>query len=366
MTPPTPATGRVAPVRPTAVLVRSAYGAVAVEWFLIVAITTILVTRAYLALTGYPQVGGGNLHIAHALWGGALMMLALITGWLFLGAVPRVVAVIMGGIGFGLFLDEVGKFVTRDNDYFYGPSAEIMYILVVLILLISRIVRDVRKPTTAEALANAASIAADGVAHGLPARRREQATELLSFAEDRGGDPALVANIRGVLASSADTPDRLMQWRDRAIRLVPGFLRSPRWVSIVGWGLAFLSAVTVVAGTLSFYFHEGRRGDVDIYLELSRSHIATWILLISGVITLALTLPAMIARRRGATLWPLRSLRLGALVFTLSNALVDFALEGFGALANLALGLFALSVIAYHLSQAQVVTAAGDHDNVHM
>ncbi|NDZ96244.1 hypothetical protein G3I13_04270 [Streptomyces sp. SID6673] len=346
-------------------IVRSIYGTAAVEWFLIFAIGTILVTRLYLQLTGYPQVGGGTLHIAHALWGGALMMLALVTGWLFLGATPRIVAVVMGGIGFGLFLDEVGKFVTKDNDYFYGPSAEIMYVLVVLILLISRIVRDVKRPSEAEALANAAAIVADGVAHGLPHRRREQAENFLDLAADRGTDPDVIGHLRALLDTGADSPDRLMRLRHRATAMIPGFLRSRRWVTFFGWMLTISSVGTVIVGGLSFYFDGTRRGDVDIYLELSRNETATWILLVSGVVTLVLSLPAMIARRRTTRVWPLRSLRIAALVFTLSNALVDFALEGFGALLNLAIGLFALAVMTYHLGLAvQAADAAGEHDQL--
>lgn len=349
--------------RTTTVVVRSVYGTAAVEWFLIIAIVTIIVTRLYLHLTGYPQIGGGTLHIAHALWGGALMMLALITGWLFLGATARIVAIVLGGIGFGLFLDEVGKFVTRTNDYFYGPSAEIMYVLVVMILLISRIVRDVKRPTGAEALANAAVIAADGVAHGLPERRRRQAEEFLVVAEDKRLDAETIGHIRALLESSEGTPDRLMRLRDRAVALIPGFFRSPRWIPIVGWGLVLASALTIVVGALSFYFTGDRSEELDIYIELTGSTPATWILLLSGVVTLALALPAMVARRRGvASAWPLRGLRIAALVFMLSNALVDFALEGFGALFNLALGLFALSIVSYHLTQA--VTSDGRHDQL--
>src|SRR3954454_10047412 len=37
---------------------------------------TVVGTRLYLSLTGWPQIGGGEYHLAHALWGGLLLPLA--------------------------------------------------------------------------------------------------------------------------------------------------------------------------------------------------------------------------------------------------------------------------------------------------
>ncbi|HEY5903448.1 MAG TPA: hypothetical protein VIU39_12900, partial [Anaerolineales bacterium] len=34
---------------------------------------SVSVTRLFLSLSGYPQIGGGELHIAHVLWGGLLL-----------------------------------------------------------------------------------------------------------------------------------------------------------------------------------------------------------------------------------------------------------------------------------------------------
>jgi hypothetical protein len=343
--------------RRTAVVVRNIHGADAVQWFLLLAVATILVTRLYLRLTGYPQIGSGQLHFAHALWGGVLMILALIISWVFLGSTPRLVSIILGGIGFGLFLDEVGKFVTKTNNYFYGPSAEIMYVVVVIVLLIARIVRDLKKPTVPEALANAAAIATDGVGHGLPARLRSQADAHLDVAAGRGADEQIIGHIRGLIDASKDTPDVLTRLRIASGRLMPRFLLE-RWVvTVVGWILVVASAMLLVAWTLARVHDPATLGVIDRYFELSHGGPAARILVIAGAATLVLALPATIAwTRASSALWPLRWLRLAAMVFTFSNALVDFALEGFSALINLGLGLVVLAVVTHNL-----VTRTAEH-----
>src|SRR5947209_18461248 len=82
-----------------------------VDSFLVSAVATLLVIRIYLEAAGYPQLGGEGLHIAHVLWGGLGMLLAILLLLLFLSLTTRLIAALVGGAGFGAFIDELGKFL---------------------------------------------------------------------------------------------------------------------------------------------------------------------------------------------------------------------------------------------------------------
>lgn len=319
------------------------------EAFVFIAIATILTTRLYLKLTGYPQVGGGDLHIAHSLYGEVLMMLALLIGWLALGAGARSLAVVLGGIGFGLVLDEVGKFVTKDNDYFYGPSAEIIFVIVVVVLIGIRALRAVRPLSEHECLASASVIAADGVARGLSEPRREMGLRLVERARRGGVDPKDAQHVRELLRSARTTGDRLYQLERRLPRLVPGFVKSPRWVPVLGWLVVLAAVASLFFQTLGvalggYFFH-----DAMVKIQVAGMGVGTAILVFGSVLTLVMAVPATLALRRTDRIWPLRWLREAVLLFTLLSALAHFATEGFAALIDVAIGLCALAALSYQL-----------------
>jgi hypothetical protein len=108
------------------------------ENFLVSAVFSIVVIRVFLVATGYPQLSGNGLHIAHMLWGGFLMMAAILILISFLSKQAKYAASILGGLGFGVFIDELGKFITHDNNYFFQPAFAFIYIIFVLMFLAIR------------------------------------------------------------------------------------------------------------------------------------------------------------------------------------------------------------------------------------
>jgi len=97
---------------------------------------TVSLTRLFLELTGYPQLGTGTLHIAHVLYGGLLLFIAALLPLILANRWAYTAGALLAGVGVGLFIDEVGKFITQANDYFFAPAAPIVYAFFLLVVLL--------------------------------------------------------------------------------------------------------------------------------------------------------------------------------------------------------------------------------------
>ena len=143
------------------------------ETFLVSAVASLLIVRFFLSLSGYPKLGGGGLHIAHMLWGGGLMVTALLFLLAYLGERIRRIAAVLGGLGFGLFIDELGKFITSDNNYFYQPTIALIYVVFVLFFLRLRSFERHRPASPEIYLANALVLLEDAAIHDLDPKEKQ-------------------------------------------------------------------------------------------------------------------------------------------------------------------------------------------------
>ncbi len=152
-------------------LIRSTDVGVLLEIFIVCAVLTVLLVRLLDTLRGSTSIQIGPLHITHILWSGPLMLIAMIVMQSFITSAARRIGAVVGGIGFGLFIDNFGQYITNSPDYFFKPGFAIIYACFIGLYLTVRF-SLLRKPLTPhECLVNAVDYAKEAAADGLDGRQ---------------------------------------------------------------------------------------------------------------------------------------------------------------------------------------------------
>lgn len=172
-------------------LIRNVNAGDLLEIFLISAVVSVFAIRFYLHIAGYPQIARGQFHIAHLLFGGFFMLGSIILLMVFLNKSSMRLAAVLGGIGFGTFIDELGKFITRDNNYFYQPTAALIYVIFALLYLIFRAIESDERYTKREYLMNALESMEDVVLQDLDKEEKKRVMGLLRKCDQK--DPIVIA-----------------------------------------------------------------------------------------------------------------------------------------------------------------------------
>ena len=113
------------------------------------------------------------------------MALALLLLFASLGHIAQRLSAILAGVGFGTFIDELGKFITSDNDYFFQPTIGLIYIIFISIFLLLRALRGRKSVGSEVALANALNRLELAAGGGLDSETKSEIIELLEMSDRR-------------------------------------------------------------------------------------------------------------------------------------------------------------------------------------
>ena len=142
---------------------------------------SVSLTRLILEITGYPQLGNETLHIAHVLYGGVILYISSLLPLLYANRWAYTWTAILSGVGVGLFIDEVGKFITQTNDYFFPAAAPIIYAFFLLTVLLYQRIRREPELDVRGSLYSVVEVLQEVLDHDLEPNEREEMRKRLSY-----------------------------------------------------------------------------------------------------------------------------------------------------------------------------------------
>jgi hypothetical protein len=326
---------------------RSSDASRSLDIFLVCAVASVLGNRVFLIITGYPQLGNGTLHISHAIWGALMMAVAVIFAISFLAPNNRPFIAFIGGCGFGWFIDELGKFITRDVDYFFQPTIGLIYVVFIAMYLVFRAIER-RDFSADEAVLNGLEALKAAAIGDLSEPRRAAAMALL---QQTGADDPFARRVYGLLADETGLPDpnpTRFERSGRSLRAWYVRLTHRRWFErvVVSW-FVIVGTGQLVTAVIFSLDHHAIRGFEE------------WAIVISSAISGALIAVGVVRLRRHR-LSAYRWFERGILVQIFVTQVFEFAqqqLAGvFGLVLNLLIWVAIRSMIRAEVEQELVAS----------
>lgn len=326
------------------------------ELFLLAAASSVLLVRFYLHITGYPQIGSGGLHIAHMLWGGALMLIALVAALSFIGVrVQRFVAFV-GGIGFGVFIDELGKFITRDNNYFYKPTIGLIYAIFIIMYLAFNFLSRKQTLTSREYQLNALSQLEEAIVRDMNPTEEKEVRDLISRADQN--DPLtkklwdFLHNVEIIPHHPPGWQARLVAWLDAQYETFRAKRSSNNFIRVF-----FVAEVLIVVGAVAWRSFANISSVFDLFNN-SSSYSAELAVgqLIASLIAACFAIWGAIVLPR-SHLKAYEQFRRATLVNIFLTQIFMFILTEFAALPGFFFNLGLLAVVTYAIRQEQRLAA---------
>ncbi len=225
------------------------------EVFLVSGISALLLNRFFLYLTHYPSVGGSHFHIAHMLYGGLLMLVAITLVLTFLGERVQKLGSLVGGIGFGIFIDELGKFITHDNNYFFRPTIGLIYAIFMIMYLVFNSLSRINRLTEREYELNALAQLEEAVLQDLDPTEKRRIGQLLAKADQaRPITQELKQLLKRLDTVAPSEPNRLQRWLKFVDEQYESFWRTHNSRRLIGI-LFVAQAAAFVVVTLATVFN---------------------------------------------------------------------------------------------------------------
>jgi hypothetical protein len=164
-----------------------------------------------------------------------------------------VVGALLAGVGVGLFIDEVGKFITQSNDYFYPAAAPIIYAVFLLTVLVYF---QVRKPPQRDArseLYRALDSIEEVLDHDLDAKEHAKLDARLKFVRERADHPDLSRLAEALLEfidsdaiyTTPAVPNFWLRWKKKLRDFETRWISQSRLRAILAGGLLALGLVAL-------------------------------------------------------------------------------------------------------------------------